>query len=457
MCIYCYLFDLLLNIAITNFSVTGYKEIHQGKTISECLCLPVCASRLPTSGLSSSSRRSDQRPSTPPPQPQPPPLPRRMPSRSTITPNSYTLHTKHYRLHQPTTTDINPHRLTTAVMKYRHRLDQSLHNALSNPLATHQREKVPIASPTYVLAGALQMQPQRLTEPKLKSLYSDLMIQDKEELILKRMKSEGGDKEGLKEAELRRKLTSIMSGYGLLHHFEPGVAKEKDHPAYNSAMDDYINKSIFKDKKLNYLWSKAENSGFTMEELLALREEFTHHQEKIDQYYDLLSDDSPKDDAFKNVINEDELDKFNEISAQTNEMTKDFIDKANLIRDKHNDLRDGYDRLQRVIAKAPNNKEFIEPKVQGLWKIAVAANFTTEELASLKVELQHYESRLLKLRHLQANNVSNREKHKSKVAGAGDKINHFEEQEQLIKKHSRKVEKLHADLESKILSRHTEL
>uniref|UniRef100_A0A2A4JT50 Alpha-2-macroglobulin RAP C-terminal domain-containing protein n=1 Tax=Heliothis virescens TaxID=7102 RepID=A0A2A4JT50_HELVI len=106
---------------------------------------------------------------------------------------------------------------------------------------------------------------------------------------------------------------------------------------------------------------------------------------------------------------------------------------------------------------APNNKEFIEPKVQGLWKIAVGANFTTEELASLKVELQHYESRLLKLRHLQANNVSNREKHKSKVAGAGDKINHFEEQEQLIKKHSRKVEKLHADLESKIMSRHTEL
>ena len=64
-------------------------------------------------------------------------------------------------------------------------------------------------------------------------------------------------------------------------------------------MDDYINKSIFKDKKLNFLWTKAEASGFTMEELLALREEFTHHQEKIDQYYDLFSDESPKDDAFK--------------------------------------------------------------------------------------------------------------------------------------------------------------
>lgn len=71
---------------------------------------------------------------------------------------------------------------------------------------------------------------QRLTEPKLKSLYSDLMIQDKEELIYKRVKSEGGDKEGLKEAELRRKLTSIMSAYGLLHHFDPEAPKEKNHP-----------------------------------------------------------------------------------------------------------------------------------------------------------------------------------------------------------------------------------
>ncbi|CAD0200510.1 unnamed protein product [Chrysodeixis includens] len=193
---------------------------------------------------------------------------------------------------------------------------------------------------------------QRLTEPKLKSLYSDLMIQDKEELIQKRVKSEGGDKEGLKEAELRRKLSNIMSNYGLLHHFEPEAARGKDHPAFNSAMDDYINKSIFKDKKLNYLWTKAESAGFTMEELMALREEFTHHQEKIDQYYDLFSDDSPKNDAFRNVINEDELDKFNEIGGdQATEANKDYIDKANLIREKHQVLRDGYDRIQRVIAK----------------------------------------------------------------------------------------------------------
>lgn len=33
----------------------------------------------------------------------------------------------------------------------------------------------------------------------------------------------------------------------------------------------------------------------------------------------------------------------------------------------------------------PKNKEFIEPKVQGLWRMAAAANFTVDELASLKV------------------------------------------------------------------------
>lgn len=73
--------------------------------------------------------------------------------------------------------------------------------------------------------------------------------------------------------------------------------------AYNAALDHHINKSLFKDKKLNLLWAKAETSGFTSEELAALKEEFTHHQDKIDQYYDLLTDmDGKKDDGYKSKI-----------------------------------------------------------------------------------------------------------------------------------------------------------
>lgn len=58
------------------------------------------------------------------------------------------------------------------------------------------------------------------------------------------------------------------------------------------------------------------------------------------------------------MINEDELDKFNEISEHTNDKTKDFIDKANMIREKHRDLRDGYDKLQRVISKGKDERIF---------------------------------------------------------------------------------------------------
>jgi inhibitor of KinA sporulation pathway (predicted exonuclease) len=57
----------------------------------------------------------------------------------------------------------------------------------------------------------------------------------------------------------------IMSMYGLLEHFEDvGDPKQyKQHKAFNDASDEHINKSLFKDKKLNKLWDKAERSGFT--------------------------------------------------------------------------------------------------------------------------------------------------------------------------------------------------
>lgn len=106
------------------------------------------------------------------------------------------------------------------------------------------------------------------------------------------MRAEGKDKDGLKEAELRKKLLNIMSMYNLLDQADNVSDPEKARPfkPLNEASDKHINKSLFKDKKLNKLWQKAETAGFTQEELLALREEFGHHQDKIDQYYSLLYD-----------------------------------------------------------------------------------------------------------------------------------------------------------------------
>lgn len=129
---------------------------------------------------------------------------------------------------------------------------------------------------------------QRLTEPKLRSLYTDLKLQDKEELQWKQSHAEN-DKEGLKEAKLRRQLLNIMTNYDLLETFgeETGDDKKFKVPKKEKA-ENYRNKSLFKDKKLNNLWDKAETAGFAPGELNALKKEFEHYQDRLDLYYALV-------------------------------------------------------------------------------------------------------------------------------------------------------------------------
>lgn len=53
-------------------------------------------------------------------------------------------------------------------------------------------------------------------------------------------------------------------------------------------------------------------------------------------------------------MDEEEMERFNDINydRDNNEnVDKSFVDKANLVREKHRGLRDGYDRLQRLAAR----------------------------------------------------------------------------------------------------------
>lgn len=134
---------------------------------------------------------------------------------------------------------------------------------------------------------------------------------------------------------------------------------------------------------------------------------------------------------------------------------QEYISKTNEVREKHREIRDNADRLERLTAQGSNDSDFIEPKVQGLWRIAQAGNFSSDELASIKVELHHFESRFLKLRTMHAEHALTMEKNKS--IKPGDKhYDRIEEMEVKIKKQSRKVEKIQEDLEKKLL-KHTEL
>jgi alpha-2-macroglobulin receptor-associated protein len=135
-----------------------------------------------------------------------------------------------------------------------------------------------------------------LTEPKLKSLFTELKIHDKEELQYKHQKSEKPKdfNDGLKESELRKKLIGIMSTYDLLEVMDIEDVNNpelyKKHKPYEGKVksDNYKNKSLFKDKKLNKLWERAELGGFSPEELQTLKEEFLHHEEKVGMYYSML-------------------------------------------------------------------------------------------------------------------------------------------------------------------------
>lgn len=55
----------------------------------------------------------------------------------------------------------------------------------------------------------------------------------------------------------------IMSTYGLLEHFDDvhSSQKHKDHEPFSGPAPS--SKALFRDKKLNKLWEKAEGAGFT--------------------------------------------------------------------------------------------------------------------------------------------------------------------------------------------------
>ncbi|XP_068152713.1 alpha-2-macroglobulin receptor-associated protein [Drosophila tropicalis] len=305
----------------------------------------------------------------------------------------------------------------------------------------------------------------RLTEPKLKSLYMELKIHDKEEIAWKQLNSQHKDKDGLKANDLRLKLIGIMSTYDLLEHFDDTQDAEKLQPfkKFHDPEERHRNKSLFKDKKLNRLWEKAEISGFTAEELKSLKQEFEHHQDKVDVYYSLLENIGSIDtDKHENAINTEDLDNYNLISNDANENeiktheqnVKKFENDLNTLRGHHVGIKDHYDRLERLVSSGPHSQDFIEPKVQGLWRVAMASNFTEKELNSIKTELHHFESRLLKLRHLHAEHALHKEKYKDEKHK--DKSNRFEDMEDQLKKQTRKVEKLQENIE-KTIFKHSEL
>ncbi|KAF7652673.1 hypothetical protein LDENG_00093020 [Lucifuga dentata] len=242
-----------------------------------------------------------------------------------------------------------------------------------------------ISKLNQVWEKALRMQ---LSPVHQAELHSDLKIQEKDELQWKKMKVEGLDENGEKEAQLRRNFIVILAKYGM-------DGKRDTRPLESNNLKDHDNKDgdVFDDPRLDKLWNKAKTSGkFSNEELLSLKREFQHHKDKIHEYNILMDTVSRTEEVHKNVISPLESD------------TKEHVvyKKHTELKQKMRDLNQGFERLRKLSHEGfTEDSEFREPRVMELWEAAKRANLSKDELDSLKEELRHFETKVEKHSHYQ--------------------------------------------------------
>ncbi|CAL8330952.1 unnamed protein product [Merluccius merluccius] len=242
-----------------------------------------------------------------------------------------------------------------------------------------------IAKLDQVWGKAIRMQ---LSPVRLSELHSDLKIQEKDELQWKKMKVEGLDENGEKEAQLRRNFNVILAKYGM-------DGKRDTRSLESNSLKDHETKEgdMFDDPRLDKLWNKAKNSGkFSEEEMLSLRREFQHHKDKIHEYNIVMDTVSRTEEVHKNVISPLEGDVKEHAVHQ----------KHTELKLKMRDLNQGFERLRKLSHEGfSEDSEFREPRVIELWESAKRSNLTEDELDSLKEELRHFETKVEKHSHYQ--------------------------------------------------------
>ncbi|XP_058402617.1 alpha-2-macroglobulin receptor-associated protein [Diceros bicornis minor] len=290
-------------------------------------------------------------------------------------------------------------------------------------------------------ARRLQLPPVKLSE-----LHADLKIQERDEFNWKKLKVEGLDEDGEKEAKLRRNLNVILAKYGL-------DGRKDTREVTSNFLSDGAEDDSLGDPRLEKLWHKAKTSGkFSSEELDKLWREFQHHKEKVHEYNVLLETLSRTDETQENVIGPADV-------------------KEEVLHSKHAELKDrlrginqGFDRLRKVSHQGYGAEaEFEEPRVIDLWDLARSANFTEKELESFREELKHFEAKIEKHNHYQKQLEISHEKLKH-VESFGDRehVSRNKEKCALLEEKTKelgyKVKKHLQDLSGRISrARHNEL
>ncbi|KAK5899907.1 hypothetical protein CesoFtcFv8_009334 [Champsocephalus esox] len=232
-------------------------------------------------------------------------------------------------------------------------------------------------------ANRMQLSPVRQSE-----LHSDLKIQEKDELQWKKLKVEGLDENGEKEAQLRRNFNVILAKYGM-----DGKRDTRSLESNHLKDHDIKEGDTFDDPRLDKLWNKAKSSGkFSSEEMMSLKREFQHHKDKTHEYNILMDTISRTEEIHKNEISALEGDTKEHVLHQ----------KHSDLKQKMSDLNQGFERLRKISREGfSTDSEFREPRVIELWEAAKRANLSDNELDSLKEELRHFETKVEKHSHYQ--------------------------------------------------------
>ncbi|XP_022087512.1 alpha-2-macroglobulin receptor-associated protein-like [Acanthaster planci] len=226
---------------------------------------------------------------------------------------------------------------------------------------------------------------------KLEELSHVLQQHDVKMLQLKKHQQDGGDPEGETEALLRRRLSDIMRKFGIIPPEGEDPRRAKD---FGQKRD--MTGEEFKDHRLNKLWMKAQQSpNFNTLELDQLKEELTHHQEKVNQFEQLSSQ-----------LYSDRTRDANRVDRDKKTMDPDERSVLELdLKIQHRELTNDFQRLSSKLVPDQHKGEFQEPRVVNLWREALFANFTEEELESISTELKHFEAKLTKFEDLQVQSL----------------------------------------------------
>ncbi|XP_064610569.1 alpha-2-macroglobulin receptor-associated protein-like [Liolophura sinensis] len=282
---------------------------------------------------------------------------------------------------------------------------------------------------------------QNLPEKKLVDLYTELKMHDKKEGDLKKMKLSGLDEDGLKSAQLEEKFMEIVVKYGLNHHYKYEQGEESETSGKKRPQQ-------LKDPKLKDLWHQASSSGFSENELKALKQELSHHQNKLDEYHALKDEIDRFQETEHNMVDSEDYDEYK-------------LKKKNvMLKSKHRDLKSNFQKLQEL-ASDPElaTEDFSDLRVYQLWSMAKKSNMSHTELNSLREELRHFEHRLKKQEFFKEQ-LSLSEKSLDGQVKDGDFPEAHVSLEQKVKDYDYKVKKLHTDLKIRITQateKHSEL